>query len=563
MKQDNTIKPKKGGINFWICGGLLVILMIAILGREIDRPFFGLHSWAKASGAWAARSHVKYGLDYTKGMTTWALGYPPKENPSRYLDHPQSAVLTLALFFKIFGVSEFSYRLFNLITTVLILIVFLKILKELFDDKIALLAGLIYVLFPLIGYFGGGSIITLMAFIAFLMYLGINDHIELSLNKRTQKIILAAALFIAVQFGWTGFFYAFGIGFHYVFFCLVKRKIPTPSVLAILIIAPLSSLLLNFIIMAGGYDWDISKIMELYKWRSAKGEMQQMVGFDWGAWLAKFWEFALINFTLPVLLLAIGYLTVGQFYVWSAPKDKTQPAKNFRFPFFLLFAVPPVTQVLVLRGALWKHQTWERPFSALIAISAALGLAVIFDLVSKANKKAAVSIVSILLLIIVVSSANGTNYYYDVRWQAPQKIQMFEYLKNVIPPDKHLLSFENFIVNQHKAKGGFIRPEIAWVLDREIDQAGFVVTNGSLDLAAAVNEIRQKAQTGLYPCYLMPIEDRNPQLSAYLSALRSELSKYYPIKEYFSGSPGKISKDKQFLRAGMYKYMVFDLQPQK
>ena len=75
--------------SYWLMGGLLVVLLASILARDIHRPFYGLHSWGQASGAWAARAHLKYGLGYTKGMSTWAVGEPPRENPNRYLDHPQ------------------------------------------------------------------------------------------------------------------------------------------------------------------------------------------------------------------------------------------------------------------------------------------------------------------------------------------------------------------------------------------------------------------------------------------------------------------------------------------
>ena len=36
-------------------------------GLFITRPYYGLHSWGSANRAWNARSHVKYGLGYTKG----------------------------------------------------------------------------------------------------------------------------------------------------------------------------------------------------------------------------------------------------------------------------------------------------------------------------------------------------------------------------------------------------------------------------------------------------------------------------------------------------------------
>jgi len=43
-------------------------------GLFITRPHYGLHSWASANHVWAARSHLKYGLGYTKGYHTPAVG---------------------------------------------------------------------------------------------------------------------------------------------------------------------------------------------------------------------------------------------------------------------------------------------------------------------------------------------------------------------------------------------------------------------------------------------------------------------------------------------------------
>ena len=39
-------------------------------GLFITRPYCGLHDWHFAHLAWDARSHVKYGLGYTKGYHT-------------------------------------------------------------------------------------------------------------------------------------------------------------------------------------------------------------------------------------------------------------------------------------------------------------------------------------------------------------------------------------------------------------------------------------------------------------------------------------------------------------
>jgi hypothetical protein len=53
------------------------LLPPAYNGLLITQPFCGLHSWDLADRAWAARSHLKYGLGYTRGLRTLVVGDPP------------------------------------------------------------------------------------------------------------------------------------------------------------------------------------------------------------------------------------------------------------------------------------------------------------------------------------------------------------------------------------------------------------------------------------------------------------------------------------------------------
>jgi hypothetical protein len=115
---------------------------------------------------------------------------------------------------------------------------------------------------------------------------------------------------------------------------------------------------------------------------------------------------------------------------------------------------------------------------------------------------------------------------------------MFDTLQQKIPPDKALLSFEDFIVNQHPAKGAFYRPEIAWHLDREIVQA------------RSIPEIQNYAKTGRYPYYLAPAVNE-------LAPLINQLQKLYKF-QYVHGDPGQ-TKEGKFYRASMPSYMIFDL----
>ncbi len=538
MKREDNLSRSNESQSFWLCAGLLAVLAASILSRDITRPFYGLHSWADAHSPWAARVHVKYGLGYTKGFSTRAVGYPPIENPYRYLDHPQLPSLLNAAAMAVFGIHTWSLRAVNVAATIIALLVFIKILRALLDDRTALLAGFFFCLFPLIGYFGVGLWLYPFTLWALWNYLVIIKGIRAGPEPtKLHKIYLAFSLFMMLQLNWEGFFFAMAIGVHYLCHCIHRRTFPEKSLLAILIIAPLGSLALNFIIMAAGHGWDCQKIIELYKWRAGSGEMAK---HDWGKWFAKFWEHAVTNFTTPVLITAIVYLTLGQLAVFMAAKPNTtnEPASR-KFPQFWLFLMPPVFQMLLLKGCLWRHQTWERPFAPFIAIAAALAVMLLGDLLRKINKTLANAAMVTLVATIFVCCIIGTNYYYNIRWQAPAKIKMFDMLNQKIPPDKALLSFESFIVDQHKAKGAFYRPEIAWHLDRDIVEA------------TSFEQVQKYARTGKYSYYLVPAVNQ-------LSPLINELTKRYELLEIIPDEPGE-RKHGKFYRAGMMRYMIFDL----
>ena len=533
-------------LNFWFCAGLLAILLASILSRDITRPFCGLHSWADAHGPWAARVHLKYGLTYTKGFSTRAVGYPPVEKPFRYLDHPQLPALLNAAAMAVLGIHNWSLRVVNVTATIITLLLFLKILHRLLDDKTAILAGLFFCLFPIIGYFGVNLWLypfTLWAIWNYLVIIkSLNNAPE---PRKIHKIFLAFSLFMMLQLSWEGFFFALAIGIHYICRCIYHRTFPQKSILAILIIAPLSSLALDFIIMAAGYGWNYQKIIDLYKWRAGSGEMKEHI---WSAWFAKFWEFAVFNFTLLILITAIVYLTFGQLFVFMANTAKnTASAISRRFPQFWLFFMPPVFQLFLLKGCLWRHQTWERPFCFPIAIAAALGVMLLVDILKKANKYLAYAAMITLVVLSSIYCAIGTNFYYGMRWQSPAKIKMLEMLKQKIPPDKYLLSFENFIVNQHPAKGAFYRPEVAWHLDRNIVPA------------QTLTEIQQQAKTEKFPCYLIPATNYyNRKVADYLAQLIKQLQQRYKIEEYIPNDPGE-TRDGKFYKASMTPYFIFDL----
>jgi hypothetical protein len=534
MKQKDLLLPKDRFDYFWALGGLLCVLLISIMARDINRPFTGLHSWGQAHEPWIARVHVKYGLGYTKGLMTWAVGDPPTPNPSRYLDHPQLPLLTDAAFMLVLGVNHWALRAVNISMTVVTLLIFLKIVRALFDDKTALLAGLLFAIAPLNGYFGVGTWLYPLAFLAIWCYLVLIRALHAGPQPtKWHEFGLAAGLFFALQMSWEGFFFALALGVHYVLRCVRKRQLDI-KLLAILAVAPLSSLALDFLVLAAARGWDVQSLIEIYKWRAGGAEVGK---HDWSKWFATLWEYAVTNFSLPVMIITIAYFTVGQLSVWTT-KDPQLGQPLRRFSQFWLLVMPAVFQLLILKGCLWKHQTWERPFLLVVPVAGALGILLLADLLTKVRPVLAKVSTAALIAVSTIACVRDLNHYYSISHFSPAKVKLFTKLNEFIPPDKALLGTvlpaEGLIVNQHKAKGTHYRPEVAWYLDREIVQA------------RTFEGIQEKTKTGRFSYYLVPaLPDLNP--------LINQLRKHYKY-EYFPadlGGPGK---------APMLPYLLFDLQ---
>ena len=100
-------------------------------GLFITRPYCGLHDWHFSHLAWNARCHVHYGIGYTKGYRTSAVGDPPTAHPQRYASHPPLDTLIIAFGMLIFGTAEWQVRLFDLILSIPCRLLILFVLRKL------------------------------------------------------------------------------------------------------------------------------------------------------------------------------------------------------------------------------------------------------------------------------------------------------------------------------------------------------------------------------------------------------------------------------------------------
>ncbi|MFC1694923.1 ArnT family glycosyltransferase [Pseudomonadota bacterium] len=543
-----SLKAKSQPSRSFLVGMLLLVALYAsIMSRDITEPFYGLHSWAQAHLSWLARSHVNYGLQYTNGLYTWAVGMPPPESPAHYLDHPQLPSLLNAVSLYVFGVNDWAQRLGTLLVSILSLILLLAFLRRLYDETTSLLAGFIYVMLPITGYFYWiGTWLFPVTLIAFWCYITLIDGFgEKSEPRPIHLTGLGVSLFLMVQLNWVGFMYAAAIGTHYVIWSLWKKRFPDIKLFLILLLTPLISLALVMTILIAARDWNYQQMIDLFMWRSTPTDDAFRT---LPAWWENFFLKLRTNFTLLVLVLAGAYFLEALIHFgWKrsvriAGKSNTTSSDSIEeninargFKFIWIFLVPGVLYVAVFTEAMWVHQFKYSYFSLFIAIAAALALLRLRDLLTTsglviANMAAAVSLIVIFVFCIV-----GLNAYHDIEWYPPKKIEMFENLSHRLRPDQSLLSYESYVVSENPAKGSFYRPEIAWYLDREIV------------VARSLPEIQKYSASGKFPYYLMA----NTKSPLFL-----EMKKIYSY-EYIQGrhsKPGKV---------GMPSYHIFDLRSEK
>ncbi|MCD6304418.1 MAG: glycosyltransferase family 39 protein [Planctomycetes bacterium] len=480
-KRQETVRQEPQPGWFWIAAGLLVVLLASIMVRDISRPITGLHSWAWAQGYWAARSHVKYGLGYTKGFQTYVVGDPPPKKPTRYLDNPQLQPLISAVFMAVLGFHDWTYRVEVLCYTVAALVILLLAWRRLFGPRPAVLQGLLFVLLPITGYFGTGlfSLPVTACLLNLLAYIPLSRLTPQDEDPPAWRLwALAGTLFLCICLTWLGVGWALAIGLDYLLWCLRRRQRPRGKLLVVMIASPLAAMLANYLYLTAGRGWDFGGLVRVYLWRGGF----QSKSFDWGAWFARLGEFAVSDFTWPVLLMmALGLVYVGVRWAGSlgrraggrGAKGEKEGGKTAAegFPLLVVFLVPGLFQLFVFRDALWYHQFWLAHSVPFVAISAAYGIIAFWTMLRRWDIRIAYGGTVLLLAVVSIACMRGLNhYFYDFLDQSPRRVRMMQMLNKEIPPDKALLSIESFMVMDNPAKGAHMRPEIAWYLDRRIIQ---------------------------------------------------------------------------------------------
>ena len=156
----------------------LTIVAVGTMLRSHDllRPWIGVHNaWGGAMYGNIARNFVKYGY--------WATEFGPVSNgglvsPDRfefYYHYPPLLVWLVSASFHMFGVHEWSARLVPLMFSTGLMGLIYLVARQLFSERLALLAMAISAILPIEAYYGShvdvyGSIVVFFTTLALLGY---------------------------------------------------------------------------------------------------------------------------------------------------------------------------------------------------------------------------------------------------------------------------------------------------------------------------------------------------------------------------------------------------------
>ena len=144
-----TWPPAMKRRTFWLLALIPLVVLVAMSARGIFRPFVGLHAWGQADSSVYARNHVRYGLGYTHGVMTMAMGYPPPPDAKRYYDHPQYGGLISAAVMWVFGINDWSVQLGFLLSDLVVMVLMMALLRRFIGGWQSLLSGLILAMMPI------------------------------------------------------------------------------------------------------------------------------------------------------------------------------------------------------------------------------------------------------------------------------------------------------------------------------------------------------------------------------------------------------------------------------
>ncbi|PIS09366.1 hypothetical protein COT75_01670 [Candidatus Beckwithbacteria bacterium CG10_big_fil_rev_8_21_14_0_10_34_10] len=203
---------------------LILLLAFFLLGKDINEPFWGQHEFNNVFYSNIAKNYLRYGFLETKLGQVTNYGVVSAKDFTYHTYHPSLYPILLALFFKIFGIFEWSARLLSIIFSLLFLFLVNLILKNIYQIKQGFLYLLLAIFTPLFLYYARLPVFEpiIAPFILLTVYL---YFIWRKKQKKKYFVLILLSLFVCQMIEWPGFYLSLILVGHYLIFPLKKSRI--------------------------------------------------------------------------------------------------------------------------------------------------------------------------------------------------------------------------------------------------------------------------------------------------------------------------------------------------
>lgn len=360
-KKRRSVTLKRLAISPEIKISLVLIIAFLLLIPKINQPFWGHHEWNGVFYSNIARNYLRYGFLTTKLGEVSNYGMVRPADFRFHTQHPVLFPIFLAVFFKLFGVSEISARLFAIFFSLTSLVVLNLILKKIFRLRYSCFYLLLAILTPLFLYYARmpvyEPIISLFILLAIYFYF--------SWRKEEDKkyfILTTLSLFICQMIEWPGFYLAAILFSHHLLFPVRKEKRFVGLWWLVLSLASFLVIVFHQFILTGQIGGSLARIF-LVRLTGGNGHP------------FTFWQFFRIElarmrsfFTSAPLVLAFFWLIVYWKKVFQ--KKKILACEHFVI-FYLFFGL---MHIVIFPNVAWYHDYMLYYFFWPLLLAASLGL---------------------------------------------------------------------------------------------------------------------------------------------------------------------------------------------
>ena len=340
----------------WVLLALAALFYCLVCARGIAGPWhWGHNGYNGAAFSQAAKNSARFGII---GQAPYHYDREPPPPSAIYTHHPLAIHAHLVTSFAIFGAHEGAARAIPFAYSLAAWLMLVLLVRRFWGDRTACLAGLAYALTPLnlifanmVDHEQGGIFACLLLLYLYLRWL--------ETGGRFFAVLCAAAVTLAVQFDWPGYYVAFAIAVH----CLVAgiRGTAPPrwrSFIAGFSAVTLANMLVFFAWIYATRD-GLDDMAEAFRIRSRAPSV--------GGYLALLSRRLLLLFG-PVLLSTAAMGALG-----GALARKRHPVPS-RALVPLAFVFAGIVQVVAFPHAAELHSYWIYYWGPAAAIWAALGL---------------------------------------------------------------------------------------------------------------------------------------------------------------------------------------------